>query len=99
VSGQVSDFTAGGHSFSGDFLGWTPQITTPNAANDVAAGPSIPANSHPGLHEGGALANAAAAKGLGTTVLGALLDLQIPNTTSPGAYSSVLTLTAVESAS
>jgi hypothetical protein len=98
VSGQVSDFTAGGLSFSGDFLGWTPQITTPNAANDVVAGPAVPANSHPGLKEGDALANAAANKGLGTTVLGALLDLQIPNTTSPGNYSSVLTLTAVESA-
>lgn len=99
LSGQVSDFTSGSNSIDGDDLGWTPTITTQNAAADVVAGPAVAAGSHPGLKEGSGLASAAAGKGLGTSQIGAGLDLMIPNVTAPGSYSATLTITAVESAS
>jgi hypothetical protein len=96
ISGQVSDFSDGTHTFTGNDLGWTPQITTPNAAHDVVAGPAVPAQANPGLKQGSGLASAAVTKGLGTTVLGAALDLKVPSSTAPGAYSATLTITAVE---
>ena len=95
VSGQVSDFTAGANSFSGSNLGWTPQVTTQNTAADVVAGPSVVAGTNPGLKQGSGLASALASKGLGTTVLGAGLDLQIPVDTAVGTYTALLTVTAV----
>jgi hypothetical protein len=97
VSGQVSDFSSTVGTFSGNALGWTPNIKTPNAANDVTPGPTVAPNA-PGLKTGSALATAPTPHGTGTTVLNAALDLQIPVTTKNGAYSAVLTLTAVESA-
>lgn len=98
ISGQVSDFSNGTQSFSGNDLGWTPTITTPNAAHDVVAGPAVLAGANPGLKQGSGLASAAVAKGLGTTVLGAGLDLKVPSNTAAGAYSATLTITAVEHA-
>jgi hypothetical protein len=97
VSGQVSDFSSTVGTFSGNALGWTPHIKTPNAANDVTPGPTVAPNA-PGLKTGSALATATHPAGTGTTVLNAALDLQIPVDTKNGAYSAVLTLTAVESA-
>ncbi len=99
VSGQVSDFANGALTFTGNDLGWTPQVTAQDPAGDVVAGAAIVAGANPGLHQGGALASAAAGKGFGSSTLGAGLDLVVPNTTKPGAYSATLTVTAVESAS
>jgi hypothetical protein len=99
VSGQVSDFTQGVSVIDGNSLGWTPAITTPNAAGDVVAGAAIAAGANPGLKQGGTLAGAAAGKGFGTTVLGGGLDLKVPTTTNPGAYSATLTITAIDTAS
>lgn len=99
VSGQVGDFSNGSQSFDGDSLGWTPAITTPNAANDVVAGSAVQPGSHPGLKEGSGLASAANSKGAGTTVLGGGLDLVVPTTQNPGSYSATLTLTAIDTAS
>ena len=98
VSGQVGDFSDGTHTINGDSLGWTPAITTPNAANDVVAGPKVNPGSNPGLKEGSGLASAAAGKGSGTTVLGGALDLVVPSTQNPGSYSATLTLTAIDTA-
>ena len=33
----VGDFTSGTDMFSGDALGWTPAITTPDPADDVSS--------------------------------------------------------------
>lgn len=99
VSGQVGDFTHGSDVIDGNDLGWTPSIATPNTANDVTAGAAISAGSNPGLKQGGTLANAATGKGLDQTVLGGGLDLQVPTTTNPGAYSATLTITAIDTAS
>ncbi len=98
VSGQVSDFVNGALVIDGNSLGWTPAITTPNAANDVVAGPAVTAGSNPGLKQGSGLASAAVAKGLGTTVLGGGLDLQVPASTTAGHYTATLTITAIPAA-
>jgi hypothetical protein len=95
VSGQVSNFTSGANSFPGSDLGWTPSVKTQNAAADVVAGPAVPAGTTPGLSGGSGLASAGASKGFGTSVLSAALDLRVPVTTAVGAYSAVLTVTAV----
>jgi hypothetical protein len=49
----------------------------------------------PGLAGGSLLANAAPRHGLGTTTLGADLDLQAPASTPPGSYSATMTVTAI----
>ena len=92
TSGSVGDFTSGANSFTGNDLGWTPKIATPNTANDVTAG-AVVAAGNPGLKTPAVLASAAAHHGAGTTVLGANLDLQIPFTTPSGSYSATLTVT------
>ena len=93
-SGSVGDFVSGANSFSGNDLGWSPSVTTQDAAADVTAGTSVAAG-NPGLKTPAVLASAGAGKGFGTTVLGAGLDLQIPFTTPAGAYAATLTLTLV----
>jgi hypothetical protein len=98
ISGQVSDFANGTKTIDGNSLGWTPTITTANAANDVTAGPAVAAGANPGLKQGSGLASAAAAKGVGSTVIGANLALTAPATTAAGTYSATLTITAVASA-
>lgn len=98
VSGQVSDFTSGANSFTGSSLGWTPQVTQQNLASDVVAGPAVAPGTVPGLKGGSGLASAAATTGVGTAILGALLELRIPLTTAVGSYSALLTVTAVNSA-
>ena len=100
ASGQVSDFTRDTNPpIDGNSLGWTPTITTPNPANDVTAGLAVAAGSNPGLRQGAGLANAGAGQGLGPSVLGAGLDLRVPPSTNPGAYSATLTITVIDTAS
>jgi hypothetical protein len=65
---------------------WTGIVAQPVAAGTI-----------PGLAGGSLLAAAAANRGLGTTVLGAGLDLLVPADTAPGTYAATLTVTAVES--
>jgi hypothetical protein len=92
ATGQVSDFASGSNTLTGNALGWTPSVTTPNTANDVTGGGAVASNS-PGLKTAAVLASAAAHHGGGTTVLGAGLDLQIPFTQTAGNYSATLTVT------
>ena len=96
VSGQVGDFSSGGHTFAGYYLGWTPLVTTQNPALDVVAGAPVLPGTVPGLIGGGGLASAAAHAGLGAAVLGANLDLRMPSSTAAGEYAATLTITAVE---
>ena len=99
VSGQVGDFSHGTDVINGNSLGWTPAVTTQNPGNDVAAGPAVAPGSNPGLKQGSGLANAAATHGVGQSVLGAGLDLQVPTTTAAGAYTGTLTITVIDTAS
>jgi hypothetical protein len=93
VTGVVTDFTGGGQGFSGSHLGWTPVITTQNAARDVTAGPPVSPGAEPGLAGGSVLVSAGRSKGLGTVVVGAILDLKIPANVSIGSQSATLSLT------
>lgn len=96
VSGQVGDFSVGGATFGGSYLGWRPVVVTQNAARDVAVGPAVSPGTTPGLKDGGSLAAAGAAKGAGTTVVGATLDLKVPASVSIGSQSATLTVTLLE---
>ncbi|WP_426509608.1 substrate-binding domain-containing protein [Dactylosporangium sp. McL0621] len=95
VTGQVSDFTDGVHTFSGGYLGWTPIILAQNANHDVTTAAPVSPGAGPGLKDGAGLASAASPGGLGTTMLGAELHLKIPSTTQPGLYSATLTITGM----
>jgi hypothetical protein len=98
VSGQIGDFTGGGNTFSGRYLGWTPVVTTQNPAGDVVAGLPVFPGTDPGLTGGSRLATALASQGAGTAVLGATLDLRMPSSTPTGRYSATLTITVIASA-
>jgi len=112
ASASVTDFKApGGKSFSGNQLGWTPNVTrtTPGFTDalgnlytqTVVAGPQVQQNqlvsSSNGLAAASAdtLASAPVTKGLGIAVLDARLKLAIPVTAASGNYTAVLTFTAV----
>jgi len=96
VSGQVGDFNRGNDRFNDGFLGWVPAVTTQNSAHDVLAGPLVMPGADPGLKGGSELAHATPTHGLGTTVLGANLTLQMPAGAAPTAYSPTLTVTALD---
>jgi hypothetical protein len=98
VSGQAGDFGGGGSTFSGGYLGWTPLVTTQNPDQDVVAGPALIPGANRGLKGDSLLAGAAATKGLGTTVLGATLYLEVPANTPIGSQSATLTVTLVSRA-
>jgi hypothetical protein len=98
VSGQVGDFSGGGHTFSGGNLSWTPMVVERNPAGDVDAGPTVASGTNPGLTGGSNLARAAAMHGRGICILGATLDLKLPVSTHPSAYSATLTITTMEQA-
>ncbi|HEV2343755.1 MAG TPA: substrate-binding domain-containing protein [Actinocrinis sp.] len=93
VSAQAGDFSDGmGHSIAGLNLGWTPSVIDATAAQTVTVGsPVAPGN-------GGGLSTArtwATATGLGTTHLGADVQLDVPTSTLAGTYTATLTVTAI----
>lgn len=97
ASAQVSEFSAGGESFGGGFLGWSPQVASSSEGQTVTPGapvaPGFPTGD--GLSAPQTLGTTLAGAGAGTAVLGAGLALQVPVTTPPGTYTAVLTLTAI----
>ena len=95
VSVRIGDFTSGGHTVAGYYLGWTPTVTAQDPARDVVAGLPVLPGTNPGLAGGGGLASAAANAGLGAAVLGADLDLRMPSGTAAGDYAATLTITAM----
>jgi Bacterial Ig-like domain (group 3) len=98
VSGQAASFTgsgtAAGGVISGDQLGWVPAGTT--LGDGVTLGPGVAAGSGLGT-TAAVLASAQSGHGFGTSVLGAILSLDIPPLTLPGPYSGTLTVTALTS--
>ena len=104
VSGQVTDFSGPGTSkINGQNLGWTPKVGTTPGTGTITAGPVVPpANGVApgdtgtlGLKSSRVLATAPAGAGFGTATYSATLLLQAPTTTTAGAYSATLTLTAL----
>lgn len=93
LSGQVSDFTGG---LSGGFLGWTPQVLSEGAG--AVAGAAVPSSliSGNGLSVASILAASPGGHAKGSATLGAVLDLRLPVETTPGTYSTILTITALQ---
>jgi hypothetical protein len=97
VSGQASNFTgsgtAAGQTISGNQLGWVPTDTS--LATGATLGATVTAAA-PGIGSTAAvLASAAPGGGVGTSALGANLNLIIPASAEAGPYASTLTVTAV----
>jgi Bacterial Ig-like domain (group 3) len=91
VAGQASAFTmAGGGSFSGNALGWTPSLGA--STGPVTVGPAVAPDS-PGL--GSAPGELGSATGDSTASLGGTLNLAIPSGQAAGNYTSTITITAI----
>ncbi len=92
ITGTAGRFATadGAASFSGARLGWTPTVT----GSASAGAPVAPAGSG-GLAAGATLASAPAGTPSGDVTVGAALTLGLPLDTPAGAYTGVLTLTAV----
>lgn len=91
LSGQAGDFAdQAGHTIDAGWLSWQPQVLRSPAASPAVAGPAI----QPGT---GGLKNARllATGEVGTTEVGAELDLDAPTTTVAGTYVATLTITAI----
>ncbi len=108
VSGIVTDFSDGAatpHLINGYNLGWTPFIVDAPGGMHITAGPQVnpalgvaagvvPSDTTLGLKALRTLATNPAG-GLGTTHLGANLQLDAPTSTLAGTYDATLTLTAI----
>ena len=104
VTGSAGSFTGTlSDSFSGDYLGWVPKVTSDSAATGaydqtVTAGsqvlPGTGVGSGDGLASGAAntLASAAAGAGLGEATIDARLLLLIPVSANAQTYTGSLTL-------
>ncbi|WP_127502533.1 fibronectin type III domain-containing protein [Actinoplanes solisilvae] len=98
LSAGVGDFKDAEKSFSGAYLGWTPNVVTPGAgATAGAAVPSKLDDNGQGLSVSRGLASAAQGHARGTAKLGADLDLKIPAEAEKGNYRTTLTITALSS--
>ncbi|GCE76323.1 HtaA domain-containing protein [Cellulomonas biazotea] len=93
ITGSTGRFASadGTASFPGSRLGWAPHVTGSVAAAGAAVAPAASG----GLAAGSTLAFAPAGSTSGAVTAGADLTLSLPLDTPAGAYSGVLTLTAV----
>jgi hypothetical protein len=104
VSGTASQFVGPTSQFSGNYLGWYPQVTSDSGPNldgydqTVLPGPPVTAvgtASTAGLATPKPFAYAVAGKGLGIATLDARLKLLIPVTADSGQYRSTITITVI----
>lgn len=104
LSGTMSDFSDGGSSFSGNYLGWDPVVTdatgsTPTYTQLVSPGspvaPGSGVNTGTGLANSHTLAHADGGQGLGIAVMDARIELLVPVSARTGTYTGVLTLSLV----
>jgi len=95
VTGQVSDFVAGGQTVDGKYLGWTPGVL--ENGGDAIAGASVASgfDEGEGLKQARTLARADEGHARGASVVGAELDLKLPLDTPRGTYTATITLTAL----
>ncbi|MEV7323069.1 metallophosphoesterase family protein [Streptomyces sp. NPDC093970] len=98
VSASVSDFKDADKTFSGAYLGWTPNLLQAGAgakaSGSVASGYD---DNGQGLSVSRGLAWAEQGHAKGKAKLGADLDLKIPDSVDKGTYRATLTLTALSS--
>jgi large repetitive protein len=96
VNGTMSAFTNGSSTFSGDNLGWIPQVASTTAGQTVTAGAAVNPLTAAGLGSGKTLASSAtAATARGIAQLDARLLLLIPVSAAAGTFTGTLTLSAV----
>ncbi|WP_454042400.1 hypothetical protein [Cellulosimicrobium sp. Marseille-Q8652] len=95
VTGQVSDFVAGGQTVEGKYLGWTPGVL--ENGGDAIAGEHVASgfDAGEGLAQARTLARADEGHARGASVVGATLDLKLPLDTPRGTYTATITLTAL----
>ncbi|MEQ6897151.1 metallophosphoesterase family protein [Microbacterium sp. KR10-403] len=95
IAANVGDFTDGGKSFSGKYLGWTPKVVT--AGGGATHGTSIASgyDRGDGLSVSRVLGLAEKGHERGEATLGADLDLKLPNQIDKGSYRATLTLTGL----
>jgi hypothetical protein len=101
LNGTMSNFVNGSDSFSGNYLGWNPQVTDDSDATlagynqTVTAGGALAPALSTGLATAKPLASAPAASGLGIATLDARLKLFIPVTAKNGTFTGTLTFTTI----
>ncbi|ACZ31784.1 metallophosphoesterase [Xylanimonas cellulosilytica DSM 15894] len=95
VSAQVGDFTGSHGTFSGKYLGWTPQVLTAGGGATAGAAVATGFGGGAGLSVSSVLGSAGAGHPTGSATLGADLDLVIPVDVTDGTYRATLTLTAL----
>ncbi|MFE7979111.1 fibronectin type III domain-containing protein [Streptomyces shenzhenensis] len=98
ISANVTDFKDADKSFSGAYLGWTPNVLQDGAgakaSGSVASGYD---DNGQGLSVSRGLASADQGHAKGKAKLGADLDLKIPGSVNKGTYRATLTITALSS--
>jgi hypothetical protein len=102
LSGAMSDFVSANDSFSGNYLGWTPVLTsdslpTIDGYDQVAtSGPVALPDSVGGMASATKpLGEAAPGEGLGLAVFDARLKLFVPLSAKNGFYTATLSLTVI----
>ncbi|MFI8523278.1 fibronectin type III domain-containing protein [Promicromonospora sukumoe] len=95
LSAQVGDFTSGDQSFSGKYLGWTPDVIEAGGGSVAGAKIATGFDGGPGLSQSATLGRAGAGHTTGSALFGADLDLKIPVDVTDGTYRATLTLTAL----
>lgn len=100
AKGDIADLFTNGtgpfdenNSFSGDFLGWFPQVTATSSGQTVTAGPDVSPGTTNGLTSNPTLASAPSGAGLGIATLDARLALIIPVAADADTYTARLSLT------
>jgi hypothetical protein len=108
IAGRMGPFVGSNpaNTFSGNYLGWTPKVTSDSAATGgydqvvtagtaVAPGTGIPTGSGMAAAGGKTLASAAAGNGVGIAVLDARIKLLIPVSANADTYTGILTLSSI----
>lgn len=88
LTGQMGSFINGNYNLGGNYLGWTPYVTS----GPATPGATVLAN-NPGLGNSLQLATAPVTSGSPVSVVGAGLNVAIPSNSATGTYTGVLTLT------
>lgn len=98
ANGRVRELVAAdGDRLAGRYVGWTPEVLSTSAGQDVTAGGAVV----PGLETGAGiqgwstLGTAPAGASRGTAVLGAGLRIEAPTSTAVGDYVGVVLITVI----
>ncbi len=97
ISASVGDFKDGDKTFSGSYLGWTPEVAQAGAGAKAGAEVDSGLDGGDGLSVSRTLGQADQGHEKGEGKLSADLDLKIPSSVETGSYRATLTITALSS--